>query len=77
MKIPLILVLYGLLLVASVPLVIRAATAVGKLVETYLTALGSAALELLIVGSALSGALYVWLRIARWLVSRRCEELGS
>ncbi|MCS7099926.1 MAG: hypothetical protein RMH84_01515 [Sulfolobales archaeon] len=77
MKIPLILVLYGLLLVASVPLVVRAATAVRKLVETYLTALGSAVLELLLAGSVLAGALYVWLRIARWLVSRRCRELGS
>ncbi|MCX8184797.1 MAG: hypothetical protein RMI56_00730 [Sulfolobales archaeon] len=77
MKIPLMLVLYGLLFVALVPLLIRIAVAVGELVETYFTTVGSALLSLAIAGFTTTGALYTWIKIAKWIVSRKCREYSE
>lgn len=71
-RIPLLLTLYGVLAVALVPPLIAAANALGGFLERYLTRVGSSLLSLAVVGLAVVGALYLWLRIARLVVERRC-----
>lgn len=73
-KIPMMLVLYGVFFVTMLPLLILAVTAFGKLVEGYLTSLGSSMLSLTIVGLTAAGVLYLWLRIAKLLVKKKCEN---
>jgi len=73
-KIPLILTLYGVLLLALLPLLIRATTKLGSYMESYITSLGSSLLSLAIIGLATIGALYMWLKTARWLISKKCEN---
>ncbi|MEM2195897.1 MAG: hypothetical protein QW290_02310 [Sulfolobales archaeon] len=72
-KIPLILTLYGVLLLALLPLLIRATTMLGLFMERYLTSLGSSILSLAIIGLATVIALYTWLKTARWLTNKKCE----
>ncbi|MEM4985070.1 MAG: hypothetical protein QW289_04135 [Sulfolobales archaeon] len=36
--------------------------------------MGSSLLSLAIIGLATIGALYMWLKTARWLISKKCEN---
>lgn len=71
-KIPMMLVLYGIFFVTMLPLLILAVTAFEKFLEGRLTSLGSSMLSLTIVGLTAAGALYLWLRIAKLLVKKKC-----
>lgn len=74
MKYPLILTLYGILLVALLPLLIGLLANLGTQLEDYITRLGSSVIILAILGLVVFTALYVWLKIARWFIERGCRE---
>lgn len=69
--------LYGILLIALLPLLIAAATKLSAITERYLARLGSSILSLAIIGLAIIGALHLWLKTAKWLVKRKCEDRGG
>lgn len=73
-RIPLALVLYGILFVSSLPLLIAMVTKLTAFAEGRLTSAASSALSLVAIGLVAVGALYAWLRIARRLVRDKCES---
>lgn len=76
-RIPLVLVLYGVLFVTSLPLLIVAVTRLSAIAESRLTIVGSSMLSLVVIGLVAIGALYTWLKIAKWLIRERCRDRAN
>lgn len=74
MRYPLMLILYGILFVSLIPFLIGLTTSLFARLKDHLTGLGSSIASLVFLGSIVLAALYLWLRIARHLIKRACEE---
>lgn len=73
-RIALILVMYGILTMALVPLLVLIIVKMENLVRNYLTPFGASLISLISFVSVVVGALYLWLKIADLLTRRMCRE---
>lgn len=73
-KAALILVIYGILIMALIPLLVLVAVNIENLARSYLTSFGASLTSLIFFVSIVAGALYLWLKIASLLTRRMCRE---
>ncbi|MEM1623341.1 MAG: hypothetical protein QW543_04305 [Sulfolobales archaeon] len=76
-KIPLILTLYGVFLLALLPLLIKVTMMLRSFMERYMTSLGFSLFSLTIIALATVIALYMWLKMARWFTNKVCKSKAN